>query len=203
MKELRPGLWTWTAPHPDWTPEQGGPEGWERDVRSYALAAGNTLVLFDPMSPPPHVDELAAGKEVAVVLTCYWHQRSARDLAERLGAALHAPEIDIDKLEAAATPYRLGDRLPGDIEPRNGAYPTECLLWIPAHGALVAGDALLDGERGLRVQPDSWLDEGMTHEGLRAQLRPLLDLPLELVLPTHGDAVVKNARRELERALAT
>jgi glyoxylase-like metal-dependent hydrolase (beta-lactamase superfamily II) len=203
VEELRPGLWTWTAPHPDWTPEQGGPEGWERDVRSYALAAGGAFILFDPMSPPPLVDQLAAGKDVAVLLTCQWHQRGAVEVVERLGASVYAPEGDTEKVNAPATAYRLGETLPGDVEPRNGAYPSEYLLWIPARRALVAGDALLDGEGGLRVQPDSWLDDGMTHEGLRARLRPLLDLPFELVLPTHGNPVVENARGELERALAT
>ena len=203
MEELRPGLWTWTAPHPDWTPEQGGPEGWERDVRSYALAANGVLVLFDPLSPPSAIEELAAGKSVAVLLTCPWHQRSAASLVERLGAVVHAPEVDLDQVEVSAQPYRLGDRLPGGVEPREGAYKSEALLWIPAHRALVAGDALLGSERGVRVQPDSWLEEGMTPTALRDRLRLLLELPLGLLLPTHGDPLTEDARGELERALAS
>ena len=32
-----------------------------------------------------------SGKEVATVLTCDWHERSAPELGERLGAGVHAP----------------------------------------------------------------------------------------------------------------
>ena len=82
MEELRPGLWYWTAKHPTW---------YGHEVGSYAWDSGSTLVLLDPLSPPRLVDELATGKEVATVLTCDWHDRSAPELVERLGAAIHAP----------------------------------------------------------------------------------------------------------------
>ena len=32
IEEIRPRLWRWTATHPDWSPEEGGPEGWEPEV---------------------------------------------------------------------------------------------------------------------------------------------------------------------------
>jgi hypothetical protein len=38
----------------------------------------------------------------------------------------------------------------------------------------------------------------VTHEEIRERLRPLLDLPIELVLPTHG---APTDRPALERAL--
>src|SRR2546430_1416492 len=91
VQQLRPGLSTWTAPHPDWAPDSGGPEGWEQEVRSYAYDAGDRLVLLDPISPPPPVHEQAAGKDVIVLLTCGWHARSARDLVEPLGAMIRSP----------------------------------------------------------------------------------------------------------------
>lgn len=72
LVELRPGLWTWSALHPAWTPEDGGPEGWEQEVRSYALDAGDSLVLFDPLVSVPDAEELAAGRPVVVILTCRW-----------------------------------------------------------------------------------------------------------------------------------
>ena len=68
---------------------------------------------------------------------------------------------------------------------------------------VVIGDVFLGGEQGFRVQPDSWLAEGLTREGLRERLRPLLQLPIELLLPTHGEPVVEGAKGVLERALAT
>jgi glyoxylase-like metal-dependent hydrolase (beta-lactamase superfamily II) len=199
MDELRPGLTTWTALHPSWTPEA---EGWDEEVRSYAYDAGDVLVLFDPMAPPPGIYGLADARPVIVLLTCHWHQRSSEEFAERLGATVYAPAAKIDDVRATAQPYRHGDTLPGGVEAQAGD-PEEATLWIPACGALVFGDVLLGGEEGLRVQPDSWLAEGLTHEGLRERLQPLLQLPIELLLPTHGDPVVEDAKDVLERALAT
>jgi glyoxylase-like metal-dependent hydrolase (beta-lactamase superfamily II) len=202
MEELRPGLWTWTAPHPSWGPESGGPEGWEQEVRSYALDAGDSLVLFDPLVEPGPVEELADRRPVIVLLTCHWHRRSAAELVEALGAVVHAPPTQIRDIELAITPYVAGDDLPGDVEPYSAAYEDECVFWIRKHGALVTGDVFLGGERGFRVQPDSWLAEGLTHEGLRERLRPLLELPVEAILPTHGNPIVEDARGTLERALS-
>jgi glyoxylase-like metal-dependent hydrolase (beta-lactamase superfamily II) len=201
VEELRPGLSTWTAPHPSWTPEDGGPEGWEREVRSYALDAGDSLVLFDPLVSPSTVEEVAAGRPVVVILTCHWHRRSSADLIEQLGATVHAPAGGIHEVGVPALPYELGEDLPGDVEPQVGGYSDECTLWIRQHSALVIGDAFLGGEGGFRVQPDSWLAEGLSREELRERLRPLLDLPVELLLPTHGDPVVDGAHETLRDAL--
>ena len=43
-----------------------------------------------------------------------------------------------------------------------------------------------------------WLPEGVTVEQVASGLRPLLDKPVEFVLPTHGDPTDRAA---LERAL--
>ena len=40
MRELRPGLWHWQAPHPDW---QAG-EPWDPNVSSYAIDDGESFV---------------------------------------------------------------------------------------------------------------------------------------------------------------
>jgi hypothetical protein len=52
-------------------------------VSSYAVDAGDRLLLFDPIAPPSEIHELAAGRETAVVLTAPWHQRDTRSLVER------------------------------------------------------------------------------------------------------------------------
>ena len=199
MEELRSGLWTWTAWHPEWKPTDGGPEGWEREVRSYAYDAGDALVLFDPQSPPALVDELADGKDVAVVLTCPWHARSAPELAERLGASLYGPA---SKGQDVEHPYSAGDVLPGGAEAKAGLFPDEAVLWVPAHGALVAGDLLIHRPDGLKLPPDSWLPNGKTRDSLREELAPLLELPVELVLPTHGEPITDGAAEALAKAVA-
>jgi glyoxylase-like metal-dependent hydrolase (beta-lactamase superfamily II) len=63
---------------------------------------------------------------------------------------------------------------------------------------LVAGDTLVDRGNGLELSVD-WLPEGETREHALAALRPLLELPVELVLPTHGAPADRAA---LERALS-
>jgi hypothetical protein len=201
MDELAPGLWTWTAPHPEWTPEDGGPEGWEQEVRSYALDAGDALVLFDPLVDPGEIQELAARRPVVAILTCPWHRRSSAELVARLGAVVHSPAEGADEVGLTVVPYQVGDDLPGDVEPQIGGYPNEATLWIRRHGALVIGDVLLGGERGFRVQPDSWLAEGLTPLLLRERLLPLAELPVELLLPTHGDPITTDALKTLRKAL--
>jgi hypothetical protein len=47
--------------------------------------------------------------------------------------------------------------------------------------------------------PASWLPAGVTVEQVASGLRPLLDKPVEFVLPTHGEPADRVA---LERALA-
>jgi glyoxylase-like metal-dependent hydrolase (beta-lactamase superfamily II) len=63
---------------------------------------------------------------------------------------------------------------------------------------VVAGDTLVDRGRGIEVLVD-WLPEGVTREQVVEGLRPLLELPVELVLPTHGPPADRAA---LEHALA-
>ena len=107
----------------------------------------------------------------------------------------------VGELGPAAVPYELGEDLPGDVEPQVGGYPDEATLWLREHAALVVGDVFLAGERGFRVQPDSWLAEGLTHDDLRERLRPLVELPVEILLPTHGHPILENAHETLESAL--
>ena len=77
---------------------------------------------------------------------------------------------------------------------------SEVLLWEPRSRALIAGDALLgDGERGegLHPCPAGWLPESTDLADLRRSLRPALDLPVELILPSHGEPVLADAGRTL------
>ena len=67
MRELRPGLWHWEAPHPEWRPT----EPWSENVSSYAIDDGERLLLFDPLAVPSELEDLAAGRETAIVLTAH------------------------------------------------------------------------------------------------------------------------------------
>jgi hypothetical protein len=183
---LPDGVHHWTAKHPEWD----GPE-----VSAYAIDDGERLLLVDPLAVPEHVRALFGSREVVTVLTCAWHERDAASLGFPVWAP--APDRPEDQL-VPATRYGIGDTLFG-LE----AYPgregeLDLVLWCERIGAVIAGDTLIELSDGLQI-PEKWLPEGVTVEQVAAGLRPLLEKPVELVLPTHGSPA---GRAALERALA-
>jgi hypothetical protein len=200
LQELRPGLFRWTAAHPEAPPESktGSPDDWGPDVASIAYRAPDALLLVDPLVPEDRVDlreELDAlvrrhARPVAIVTTLQFHRRSRDALADRYGA----------------TTSRAKRSLPRDVETVVLHGAGETMVWLPKARALVPGDRLLGDDRGgVRLCPDSWmryLPSGMRREGLRAALQPLLDLPIELVLVSHGEPVLENGREAIAAALA-
>jgi hypothetical protein len=194
LRELGRGLWRWQAAHPAWEApeEKDSPADWPEEVASVAYDAGETLVLVDPLVPEDgwaELDRLTRDRRVRVLTTISWHRRSRAQVVERYGAVAS---------NARAT-------LPAGVEliPIDGA--RERMVWLPEHGALIPGDRLLGDGDPLRMCPESWLRyiDGYSSATLRSALREqLLDLPVQMVLPSHGDAVLHDARAALERALA-
>lgn len=157
-----------------------------------------------------------------IVLTAPRHERDARDLAERLGAPVYAPPADTaqDLMQkygvtaeqagegspdlawrrdgdAEAHWYAAGDRLPIGIEAFAGREHNDVVLWIETRRVVVAGDSLADFGDGSAIQPE-WLREGVTRAQVVDAVRPLLERPVELVLPAHG---APTDRAALEHAL--
>ncbi len=220
MRELQAGLWHWQAPHPDWTPG----ERWPQEVSSYAIDDGGRLLLFDPLAVPREILELAAHRESVIVLTAPWHERDTQSLVERLDAPVFVPPPDTQEdlmqkygvtaeQAAGGSPdvawllagdtaeshlYSAGDRLPVGVEAFPGREHNDLVLWIESHRTVIAGDTLVDFGRGLEI-PVEWLREGVTREQIAEGLRPLLDLPVEHVLATHGGP---SDRAALEGALS-
>jgi hypothetical protein len=190
LRELARGLWRWTAPHPDWEPrrEQDDPADWAQEVGCVAYASDDALVLIDPLigdGDYEALDELAeSNQQVAVLTTIRWHGRSGPELAKRYSVSTTAPD---------------------GVQPVEIPGAGETMFWIPEHAALVPGDRLLgDRPPGLRLCPPSWLRylDGYTQDDLREALRPVLDLPVEMVLVSHGEPVLRDGHAALERALA-
>jgi glyoxylase-like metal-dependent hydrolase (beta-lactamase superfamily II) len=220
VREVGTGIWHWEAPHPEWTgPENEAlrqrlasmsetPNETARGVvSSYAIKNDKRLLLFDPLAVPSEIEELAVGSEAVVVLTCPWHERDARSLAERLGAPVFTPVPDDGSPDVAwlvggdrndAHLYSAGDRLPVGVEALPGRLPNDVVLWMESRRAVIASDTLVDFGQGLEV-PVEWLPQGVAREQIAEGLRSLLDLPVEVVLATHGGPADKAA---LERALA-
>jgi glyoxylase-like metal-dependent hydrolase (beta-lactamase superfamily II) len=220
MHELRPGLWHWQARHPEWESS----EPWDPDVSSYAIDDGERLLLFDPLGVPSELEALAAGRETAIVLTAPWHERDSEQLVERLGVPVYTPLPDsaqylmdtygitaeqagdgspdvvwlLREGKGEARPYAAGDRLPFSADVFRGHKTNDTVLWLESPGVVISGDTLVDFGNGLEIN-ERWLRPGVTREEIAGGLRPLLDLPVEHVLPTHG---VPTGREALERALA-
>jgi hypothetical protein len=195
--ELAPGLWRWTAPHPDWSPNAtpDGPEDWDEEVGSVLFRAHDTVALIDPLIPRReresflgHLDEIVAGRPVSVLTTIRWHRRDREELATRY---------------AAQSP-RAWNAVPEGVVPHPLRGAGETLYWLPTVATLVAGDRLLgDEQRGLRVCPESWLARvQIDRAGLARQLRRLVELPIERVLVSHGEPVLHDGRAALARAVA-
>jgi hypothetical protein len=210
MHELRPGVWQWQSPHPDWDPEQWWPEL----VSSYAIEVGDELLLFDPLSVPEDLGERAT----AVLLTAPYHERDAR----RLGVPVHTPPadtwqdwvekfgVDPDRVRGMESEdlawLRAGEgegefhgpgEWPFGITAYAGREDNDLVLWLPSVNAIVTGDSLSDFGDGLDIQLGG--RKHMTRDDVVQRLRPLLDLPVELVLPAHGEP---QNRAALERVLS-
>ena len=192
--------------HPDWTPDEGGHDGWDPEVSSYLYESSDGLVLFDPLILDDEtwraVDERVARLGPPHILTTlFWHVRSAREITDRypgtrVWARGREPFVtEMRKRVDVTDPFELGGPLPAGIQTQE---PREVVYWIPEHRALVAGDVLLtDRAGGVRLTP--WLGDQPPEE-LRDAVRPLLELPVDLVLLAHGGPV-ENGRDALERAL--
>jgi glyoxylase-like metal-dependent hydrolase (beta-lactamase superfamily II) len=194
VAEIAPGLHRWTAWH----------EEWNEDVGSLAVETADGLVFVDPLDPPA---ELGAPDHVLV--TVYWHGRTAGDIgAKRVWAPTRSARPLRNRGIPVTDPFRAGDDLPGGIQ----AFPTprtsEVVYWLPDRRAVIAGDVLLGaGARpratsdALRLCPAGWLGKG-THDDLRAMLRPLLELGVERVLVSHGEPVLAGGGQALAAVLA-
>ena len=140
-------------------PEWNERQWWGPLVSSYAIDDGARLLLFDPLAPPAEIEKLAEERETAIVLTCPWHRRDAEALANR-------------------------------YEAFPGMEPNDLVLWVESHGALVAGDTLQDRGNGLQFLGDLAnnvpAEQGVAAEQILEGMQPLLALPVEIVLLTHG-----------------
>jgi glyoxylase-like metal-dependent hydrolase (beta-lactamase superfamily II) len=197
VHRIASGLWRWTAYHPEW----------RKDVGCTYLEADDSVVLIDPLVPTDDSERFLeyldgdverAGRPVHVVLTVYWHVRSAGELVQRYDAEVWAPArsaLPVERrIKLPPNPVRPGDPLPGGLEAHASGRAAELVYVLPQHRALVAGDVLLGGP--LRICPPGWVGKG-GQRAVREALRPLLELPLDRVLVSHGEPVLRGGRTAL------
>jgi hypothetical protein len=197
-REIAPGLWRWTAPHPEWSSDAapGSSSDWPREVGCVCLQTARSAVFIDPLAAPDQAafwrwaDARSRGREVRVLTTVIYHRRSRDAFVKRYDA------------KTSRSRSALGDSV--RAFPIRGA--RETMFWLPDQRALVPGDCIIGAPGGgLRVCPDSWLQHlrnGVMGPELRARLRPLLSLPVGLVLISHGEPVLRGAADALAHALS-
>jgi hypothetical protein len=195
--EIVPGLLRWTAPHPDWNPQPspGSSADWDENVGSMLYELPAALALIDPLLPSEDrseflrwLDGRIAARPVSVLTTIRWHRRDREELAERY----------------RSTTSGAWNAIPHGVKPLPLRGAGELMFWLPAAATLVSGDRLIGGRDGrLQLCPESWLaDVHVDRPGLAELLRPLLELPVERVLVSHGEPVLRDGRAELARAIA-
>ena len=209
-QRLAPGLWRWTARHPDWHPGAFGAE-----VASFAVEAGHELLLIDPLLPADEapvlelLDGLARGRMTSVLITIGYHVRSAEPLYERYGGRIRGPKTCASRLSdpSLLTVWEPGVAGPAGVVPFSIGKPerTERPLWLPSHKAIAFGDAVVGTPEGeIRV----WVQDPIDDKRLRwyrdrfaPTLQPLLELPAERILVTHGEPVLERGAEALRDAV--
>ena len=185
IEEIRPGLKRWAGPHPEFDPTEGDLDESYAEVASVLFHGEDALVLIDPLVPDELWPELDAevtqsAKPVVVLTTIYFHERSRDEVARRYGA-------------------RLGGAVTG-VHSYSAQRADEVVYWLEPARTLVFGDAILgDQQGGLRLTP--WARDAEGLERTRKALLPLLRLPAEVALPSHGEPVLTDAHAALLRAL--
>jgi glyoxylase-like metal-dependent hydrolase (beta-lactamase superfamily II) len=175
-------------------------EDWDEDVGCVAVETADGRVFIDPLAPPPEV-----GAAEHTLVTVFFHARDARGRVwapRRLVRRLANRGVDV------TDPFDPGDPLPGGIVCFPTARDGEVLYWLPDQRAVVVGDVLLGAgakpratDDPLRLCPARWTAPA-TLDDLRESLRPLLDLPVEQVLVSHGAPVTEGGRDALAEVLA-
>lgn len=208
-EEVARGLWRWTAPHPAWRAgaEPDSPGDWDQNVGCVLCIAGpGDAVFIDALLPGDEsafwswCDGVVGSRRVHVLTTIRFHGRSREAVTARYGG---------EPVTSLRTP-------PPGVEAFRFRDADETMFWLPAHGALVPGDRLIgDRHRGVRLCPDSWLGYLVEHQDklqleapadsqaeLQARLRPLLRLPVQRILVSHGAPVLSGGDAALRRILS-
>jgi hypothetical protein len=131
-------------------------------------------------------------EETEIVRLSSWHveivgARGSPDIAWLLTAKTAQPHL-----------YAADGALPAGVDAAlPGRQANDLVLWIASRRSVVVGDTLVDFGGGLEIhEPWLWTT---TREQVMDQLRPLLNLPVEHVLATHGGP---HDRAALERLFA-
>ncbi len=219
------GFWRWELPHPDWKPEFDRPGGWGRIVASVYAEFEEAVVLIDPLAPAGEDtqekfwraldgDVARLRRPILMLVGCVDHGRSADRFAARyrekgvrvtvVGDAAIRENASCT-LDATLAEFALPSGL--RAYSISGLSPGETAFFLEPWRAAVFADAVIGAGGGrVRVAPPSWgikTAEGRAvyDRGFRASLQAVADRSPDVLLPSHGEPVLKGGADALSEAL--
>ena len=199
MKELAPGVFHWTAVHPNLGAE----------VSSYFLVGSRTAI--DPLLPEEGVEWFDGDRRPErVVLTNRHHLRDSEQIASAYGVPILCHEAGLDEFKGGGPDvkgFAWGDDVaPGVKALEVGAICDEetALLIDAGDGLLAVADGVIRYSGRLGFVPEEHIgnpgeDKEEVKRAIRAAYERLLDQPFDGLLPAHGDPVVSGGKEELRR----
>jgi hypothetical protein len=201
VREVLPGVFHWTTPHPRL----------HIDVSSYWLDEPG--VVIDPLVPVDGGLEWFAGRATppaAVLLSNRHHYRDSARFVEAFDCSVHCNRAGLHEFAhgEAVEGFDPGDRLPGGVVAWEvgGLCPDETALYLPEKRAVSLADGVvrIGPDEPLGFVPDVLMDDPPeTKRALLAAYARLLDeLAFEHVLLAHGDPLIGDGRALLEELVS-
>lgn len=178
MQPLKfPGVYMWSQ----WQSQYRLP------ANSYFFVCEGGNAAIDPLEADPftHREIARLGGLATIVVTTPDHERASRQFAQRYGSVIISAPADGEKLFAGAFAMQLHDQqLDG-----------ECAVHLPAHQAVVTGDAFVGAPAGaLSLLPDDcYKDPKRAALGLRK----VLSVDPQALLVGHGASIFAGAYEEI------
>jgi len=189
MRELTPGIWHWTAPHPNIGVE----------VSSYWIP--ELRLLLDPIAVPDEVEDVDC-----ILLSCRHHIRDSLEAAERFDATIQAPRTGMHEFgdDTPIQAYDFGAKLVGGAVTAHqvgGLSPDETALHIASVRALSIADGAIRYGDELDFVPDQYMDDPERDKAdLKRGFGELADqIDFDVLLLAHGTPYASGGRDALPR----
>jgi hypothetical protein len=197
VDEILPGVWHWTAKHPN----TGG------EAHSYWVP--ESKVVIDALLPDEGIEPFRENPPERVLLSNRHHLRHADRFTAEFGCTIHCPRPGLHEFTSGpeVEGFDFGEEVaPGIDALEVGAIcPDESALLIRPAGALEIADGIKRRDGKMGFFPDSLLgdDPEAVKRGLREAYAHLLDRDFDNLLFAHGDPLIgggKEALREFAEA---
>ena len=196
MEELLPGVWHWTATHPDTGSE----------VSSYWVRPSRAVI--DALLPGEGISPFEEDPPEQVLLSNRHHLRHAERFAEAFGSAISCSTPCLHEFDNGpeVVGFDFGERVAPGIEALEiGAIcPDESALHLREAGALAIADGIRHYDGEMSFFSDSLLgdDPEGVKAGLRRAYRGLLDHDFDNLLFAHGEPLIGGGKEALRRFAA-